>query len=104
MKPFLLLSVLVTARLVISQSLATDPGVRSGAAGAGGTIAGLTSGQTSAFASGRGTFNEANAVTGGAGGLIGLGPRFDSNSCVSCHAQPAGGGSSPGANPLFKVF
>jgi CxxC motif-containing protein (DUF1111 family) len=29
----------------------------------------------------------------------GLGPRFNSNSCVSCHAFPAAGGSSPASNP-----
>jgi CxxC motif-containing protein (DUF1111 family) len=104
MKPLLLISVIVTARLVVSQSLATDPGVRSGAADAGGAITGLTSGQSTAFNSGRGTFNEINGVTGGTGGLIGLGPRFDSNSCKSCHAQPAPGGSSPATNPLFNVF
>jgi len=34
----------------------------------------------------------------------GLGPRFNSNSCASCHAQPVTGGSSPAANPLFSVY
>src|SRR5207302_2682611 len=34
----------------------------------------------------------------------GLGPRFNSNSCSSCHAQPAVGGSSPASNPLFGVY
>jgi CxxC motif-containing protein (DUF1111 family) len=29
----------------------------------------------------------------------GLGPRFNSNSCSSCHLQPAVGGSSPASNP-----
>ena len=29
----------------------------------------------------------------------GLGPRFNSNSCVSCHIQPAIGGTSPDVNP-----
>src|SRR3984885_11530380 len=33
----------------------------------------------------------------------GLGPRFNSNSCVSCHMQPNPGGSSPAANPLFSI-
>ena len=33
----------------------------------------------------------------------GLGPRFNSNSCASCHAQPAVGGTSPKTNPQFKV-
>ncbi len=34
----------------------------------------------------------------------GLGPRFNSNSCASCHAYPAVGGSSPPSNPLFAVY
>ncbi len=34
----------------------------------------------------------------------GLGPRFNSNSCASCHAYPAVGGSSPPSNPLFNVY
>jgi CxxC motif-containing protein (DUF1111 family) len=34
----------------------------------------------------------------------GLGPVFNSNSCVSCHAYPAPGGSSPPSNPLFSVY
>jgi CxxC motif-containing protein (DUF1111 family) len=34
----------------------------------------------------------------------GLGPRFSSNSCASCHAYPAVGGSSPASNPLFSVY
>ena len=34
----------------------------------------------------------------------GLGPRFNSNSCASCHAYPAVGGSSPPSNPLFSIY
>jgi CxxC motif-containing protein (DUF1111 family) len=33
----------------------------------------------------------------------GLGPRFNSNQCSSCHTQPYVGGSSPASNPLFSV-
>src|SRR6202035_1003173 len=33
----------------------------------------------------------------------GLGPRFNSNQCLSCHAQPAAGGSSPARNPLIGI-
>jgi CxxC motif-containing protein (DUF1111 family) len=32
----------------------------------------------------------------------GLGPRFNSNSCSSCHAQPAVGGTSPTVNPQVQ--
>ncbi len=34
----------------------------------------------------------------------GLGPRFNANSCASCHAYPAVGGSSPPSNPLFNIY
>ena len=34
----------------------------------------------------------------------GLGPRFNANSCASCHAYPAVGGSSPPNNPLFSIY
>ena len=33
----------------------------------------------------------------------GLGPRFNSNQCFSCHSQPDAGGSSPAKNPLPAV-
>jgi CxxC motif-containing protein (DUF1111 family) len=33
----------------------------------------------------------------------GLGPRFNSNSCLSCHAYPNVGGSSPAVNPLIEI-
>ena len=35
---------------------------------------------------------------------VGLGPRFNSNSCNSCHAYPAVGGSSSPTNPLFGIY
>ena len=40
-------------------------------------------------------------MTGGANN--GLGPRFNSNQCASCHSQPAVGGSSPPTNPMIAV-
>ncbi len=82
-----------------------DTGVRPGAPGAGGTVAGLSSDQTSEFPDFSAAFNRVNTVPttpGVRGG--GLGPRFNSNSCASCHAQPANGGSSPAANPLYSVY
>jgi CxxC motif-containing protein (DUF1111 family) len=33
----------------------------------------------------------------------GLGPRFNSNQCQSCHSQPAAGGTSPARNPLIAI-
>src|SRR5205823_14323539 len=67
----------------------TDPGPRGGAAGAGGVIAGLTTKESKFFIDGQSRFAEIDTVT------TGLGPRFNHNSCVGCHAQPASGGSSP---------
>jgi CxxC motif-containing protein (DUF1111 family) len=80
-----------------SQFKASDPGVRGGAAGAGGPIAGLDSpvfrGETGLFNDGLETFQEVDAVADG------LGPRMNLDSCAGCHAQPATGGSSPFVNP-----
>jgi len=78
-----------------------DPGVRGGAAGAGGPLNGLTADETAFFQDGLARFAETEVVTGGSNN--GLGPRFNSNQCLSCHAQPAAGGSSPAQNPLFAI-
>jgi hypothetical protein len=78
-----------------------DPGVRGGTAGAGGPLKGLTSDETAFFQDGSSRFAEIEAVTGGQNN--GLGPRFNSNECLSCHSQPAGGGSSPARNPLIQI-
>jgi CxxC motif-containing protein (DUF1111 family) len=82
-----------------------DPGVRSGAAGAGGPLVGLTPAEIAFFTGARTVFQEVDSVSGTIpnerGG--GLGPRFNSNSCASCHQHPAVGGSSPAVNPLFAV-
>src|SRR5580692_505755 len=73
---------------------AQDPGPRGGAAGAGGAIAGLTPAMQAVFAAGLANFQEVENVPEG-----GLGPRFNSNSCSSCHVHPAIGGTSPAQNP-----
>jgi len=78
-----------------------DPGVRGGAAGAGGPLKSLTADETAFFQDGLARFAEIESVTGGQNN--GLGPRFNSNQCLSCHSQPAGGGSSPTRNPLIQV-
>jgi CxxC motif-containing protein (DUF1111 family) len=75
----------------------TDPGVRGGAAGAGGAIAGLTTKEGKFFTDGQSRFAEVDTVA------TGLGPRFNMNSCAGCHAQPASGGSSPATNPQVAV-
>ena len=63
-----------------------DPGVRSGAAGAGGPLRGLTADETAFFKDGLTRFAEIEVVRGGMNN--GLGPRFNSNQCLSCHSQP----------------
>jgi CxxC motif-containing protein (DUF1111 family) len=78
-----------------------DPGVRSGAAGAGAPLQGLTPDESAFFKDGLARFADIEVVTGGANN--GLGPRFNSNQCLSCHSQPAAGGSSPAQNPLIGI-
>jgi CxxC motif-containing protein (DUF1111 family) len=79
-----------------------DPGVRGGSPGAGGPLAGLTADETTFFQDGQSRFGEIEPVKGGPN-EGGLGPRFNSNSCLSCHTQPNMGGSSPAQNPLPAV-
>jgi len=75
-------------------STVADPGPRGGAPGAGAPLPGLSAAQLAVFADGQDRFQEVDGVTPN-----GLGPRFNSNSCSSCHSQPAVGGSSPRNNP-----
>src|SRR5450755_2357938 len=85
------LAVVITAGALIAQ---VDPGVRSGPAGAGTSLAGMTGGEGDFFYShGIPVFTEAESVPEG------LGPRFNLDSCGGCHTQPALGGSSPAVNP-----
>jgi len=84
-----------------SRSAPVDPGVRGGAAGAGGPLPGLTADETAFFLDGQSRFAEIEVVNKGANN--GLGPRFNSNQCLSCHAQPTMGGTSPATNPLPEV-
>jgi CxxC motif-containing protein (DUF1111 family) len=78
-----------------------DPGVRGGLPGAGGPMNGLTADETAFFQDGQSRFAEIEVVSKGANN--GLGPRFNSNQCFSCHSQPNGGGSSPAQNPMIAV-
>jgi CxxC motif-containing protein (DUF1111 family) len=71
----------------------SDPGVRGGAAGAGGPIGTLNQLETSFWFAAQAVFEEVVTVPEG------LGPRFNHNSCAACHAQPAVGGTSPATNP-----
>jgi CxxC motif-containing protein (DUF1111 family) len=78
-----------------------DPGVPGGAAGAGGPLKGLTADEMAFFQDGQSRFADVEVVSGGANN--GLGARFNSNQCLSCHSQPSGGGSSPSQNPLIAA-
>jgi CxxC motif-containing protein (DUF1111 family) len=84
-----------------SKSGPVDPGVRGGPAGAGAPLNGLTADETAFFKDGLARFAEIESVTGGSNN--GLGPRFNSNQCFSCHSQPNAGGTSPAKNPLIAV-
>jgi len=78
-----------------------DPGVRGGPPGGGSPLKGLTADETAFFRDGLARFAEVEVVTKGSNN--GLGPRFNSNQCFSCHSQPNAGGSSPAQNPLLDV-
>src|SRR6267378_7496277 len=78
-----------------------DPGVRGGAPGAGTPLEGLTADETAFFQNGLAKFLDIESVTGGENN--GLGPRFNSNQCLSCHSQPSVGGSSPATNPSIAI-
>jgi CxxC motif-containing protein (DUF1111 family) len=75
----------------------TDPGVRGGAAGAGDVYPGVTAAERAFFDAAKDAFEEVDAVPEG------LGPRFNLDSCVGCHSQPATGGSAPAVNPQVAV-
>ncbi|HVN45705.1 MAG TPA: di-heme oxidoredictase family protein [Steroidobacteraceae bacterium] len=85
---------------------ARDPGVRHAATDGGAPVplAGVSSNEMPYFQDGARRF-QTEEVVSGATATQGnaLGPRFNSNSCSSCHAQPYVGGSSPAANPLFTI-
>ncbi|PWU05877.1 MAG: hypothetical protein C5B51_13400 [Terriglobia bacterium] len=83
---------------------AIDPGPRGGPPGAGGPLPGLTQQEAQLFAAGQTTIQEIDSVSGTIPNTgLGLGPRFNMNSCAGCHNFPAPGGSSPPVNPLIAV-
>jgi CxxC motif-containing protein (DUF1111 family) len=81
----------------LAVDLARDPGPRGGAASAGGPLRGLSADEINFFREAREVFQEVDSVSGAVAGEegSGLGPTFNANSCASCHAQPAVGGTSP---------
>jgi len=84
----------------------TDPGVRSAPTDDGPPVPlqGLGQDEAGFFEDGMARFMTVEMVSGASSTQgNGLGPRFNSNSCVSCHAYPYVGGSSPAQNPLIAV-
>ena len=72
---------------------------------AGGPIDGLTPAQIQNFNTGLLFAGIPHSVQGTEPGapVDGLGPRFNHNNCLACHAQPAPGGTSPALNPEVAV-
>jgi len=88
----------------VARLAARDPGVRSGSAGAGGPLSGLTAFQQRVFENGREDFEEVQSVQGTIPDTeLGLGPRFNLDSCAGCHTHPDIGGTSPAINPQVEV-
>jgi Di-haem oxidoreductase, putative peroxidase len=100
------------ATVTLGQRSVQDPGVRGGTVDSGQPLSSLpqTPGASDFFANGLLRFQEIETVQGGPDN--GLGPRFNSNQCSSCHSQPAIGGTSPsttvfpfvGPNPETLVY
>ena len=93
-------AMIVLAGIAFAQQ---DPGVQSANRGTGATIINPgndPNGFTAFFTDGLSRFQEVENVSNADNN--GLGPRFNSNSCVSCHAQPAIGGSGAAVNPQFE--
>jgi CxxC motif-containing protein (DUF1111 family) len=78
-----------------------DPGVQAASRPTGAALTSVAASDATKqfFINGQNRFQDVETVNTGAN--IGLGPRFNSNSCVSCHSQPATGGSGAAMNPQF---
>jgi CxxC motif-containing protein (DUF1111 family) len=87
------------AGVAAANAAATDPGVRPTSATdtTGNPVPGLTPDQMTLFLKGQDVFKEVENVGDG------LGPRFNLDSCVGCHAFPTHGGSSPAVNPQVAL-
>jgi CxxC motif-containing protein (DUF1111 family) len=98
----LMLAMLFLDRMAFAQS---DPGVQSANRGTGVALSSVLAndnpGILAFFNDGLKRFQDVESVSNSPTGNNGLGPRFNSNSCSSCHAQPAVGGTGPAVNPQF---
>jgi CxxC motif-containing protein (DUF1111 family) len=100
-------SIFVAALLVAGAAFAqTDPGVQAANRGTGAALPSVlvndNPGILAFFEDGQKRFQNVESVSKSPTGNNGLGPRFNSNSCVSCHAQPAVGGTGAAVNPQFQ--
>ena len=97
------LAVLCLAGMAFAQ---TDPGVQSGNRGTGAALSSVSANSTSGilafFTDGQKRFQDVESVSNSPAGNNGLGPRFNSTSCSSCHAQPTVGGTGAATNPQFS--
>ncbi len=103
----LVLSCTLTLLFFVGMATAqTDPGAQSGSRGTGAALSSVLSddnpGILALFNDGQGRFQEVESVSGGVNN--GLGPRFNSNSCSSCHGQPTVGGSGLASNPQSQFI
>jgi CxxC motif-containing protein (DUF1111 family) len=99
----LLLAILSFATVLAGQFVVRDLGVRGGTIDAGQPLGSLsqTPGASEFFNNGFMRFQDVEVVQGGTNN--GLGPRFNTNQCSSCHAQPAVGGTSPSKEIFPKL-
>ena len=99
----LLLSCSAIFMLAAQQSTPVDPGVQTAQRGTGSALSSVLAndnpGILEFFKDGLNRFQAVESVSNSPTGNNGLGPRFNSNSCSSCHGQPAPGGSAPAVNP-----
>ena len=69
-------------------------------------MADLTGVERELYRKGREAFSRMSSVQGDVyvpETEVGLGPAFNGDSCISCHAYPTLGGSSPAMNPQFGI-
>ena len=99
----LLLACSAVFLLAARDSTPVDPGVQTVQRGTGAALPSVLAndnpGILAFFSDGQNRFQTVESVSRNPAGNNGLGPRFNSNSCSSCHAQPAPGGSGAAINP-----
>jgi len=89
----------------VSSGAVHDPGVRAGGVTVGQPLSSLSAAELQFFQDGMARFLQVDSVGGTISGETGngLGPTFNSNSCGSCHSQPAVGGSSPSTSQYPNI-